>query len=81
MFEKKDAKPQLIQWILLLHEFNLEIRDKKGMHNVVIDLLSHFWNGNAPKDIDDSFPNENIFSLFSTHTSWEVDYAKSLACD
>ena len=27
---KKDAKPQLIRWIFLLQEFNLEIRDKKG---------------------------------------------------
>jgi hypothetical protein len=25
----KDAKPQLIRWILLLQEFDLEIKDKK----------------------------------------------------
>jgi hypothetical protein len=27
---KKDAKPHLIRWILLLQEFDLEIIDKKG---------------------------------------------------
>jgi hypothetical protein len=27
---KKDAKPRLIQWILLLQEFDLEMRDKRG---------------------------------------------------
>lgn len=27
---KKDAKPRLLRWILLLQEFNLEICDKKG---------------------------------------------------
>jgi hypothetical protein len=30
LVSKKDAKPRLIRWILLLHEFDIEIRDKKG---------------------------------------------------
>jgi len=29
LFAKKDAKPRLIRWVLLLQEFDLEIRDKK----------------------------------------------------
>ena len=29
LLEKKDAKPRLIRWILLLQEFDLEILDKK----------------------------------------------------
>jgi len=29
LLTKKDAKPRLIRWIMLLQEFDLEIRDKK----------------------------------------------------
>jgi len=38
LMEKKDAKPRLIRWILL-PEFTLKIRDKKGSKNVVADHL------------------------------------------
>jgi hypothetical protein len=40
LLAKKDAKPRLIRWILLLQEFDVEICDKKGVENVVTNHLS-----------------------------------------
>ncbi|WP_241753909.1 hypothetical protein, partial [Vibrio vulnificus] len=58
---KKEAKPRLIRWILLLQDLDHEIKDKKGCENVVADHLSRF---EGPRDkegpIEDTFPDEHI---------------------
>ena len=62
---KQDAKPRLIRWILLLQEFNLTIKDKKGAENVVADHLSRLTNESLidTTPINDSFPDEFLFSV------------------
>lgn len=40
LLKKKEAKPRLIRWILLLQEFDLKIRNKRGIENLVANHLS-----------------------------------------
>jgi hypothetical protein len=59
LMEKKDAKPRLIRWVLLLQEFDLQIVDRKGVENPVVDNLSRLENiSYDPIPVNDSFPNE-----------------------
>jgi hypothetical protein len=35
----KDAKPQLIWWVLLFQEFDIKVKDEKGVGNSVVDYI------------------------------------------
>ena len=39
LMTKKDTKTRLIRWVLLLQEFDAEIKDKKVFENMVADHL------------------------------------------
>ena len=68
MFSKKEAKPRLIRWVLLLQESDLEIRDKKGSENSVADHLSRL-HVSGTGDISYSFPNDHLLAV-SSHAPW-----------
>ena len=68
LLNKQDAKVRLIRWVLLLQEFNLQIKDKKGVENVVTDHLSRLTiahNTHSPL-INDEFPKESLLLIEST---------------
>ncbi|GKC34978.1 reverse transcriptase domain-containing protein, partial [Tanacetum coccineum] len=62
-----DAKPRLIRWVLLLQEFTIEIKDKKGTENLAADHLSRLENPRLEKlneeAIHDSFPDEHLMEI------------------
>ncbi|CAN6555558.1 unnamed protein product [Malus baccata var. baccata] len=63
LFTKKEAKPRLIRWMLLLQEFDIEIKDKKGNDNVVADHLSRLVHEEEALPIPETFPDEQLLSI------------------
>ena len=77
LLTKKEAKPKLIRWMLLLQEFDVEIRDKKGSENVVADHLSRLVHDEDPLPIPETFPNEQLLSI-EVSAPWYADIVNFL---
>ena len=79
LMTKKDAKPQLIRWVLLLQEFDVEIKDKKGTENFVADHLSRLEGARDDIPVNDEFPDEKIFAIEDKKAvPWFADYVNYL---
>ncbi|XP_071687639.1 uncharacterized protein [Rutidosis leptorrhynchoides] len=82
LFSKPDAKPRLLRWIFLLQEFDIEIRDKKGVENLAADHLSRLENPHLKVlhelSIHDDFPDEYLMKIDKVDEPWYVDIANYL---
>ena len=79
LLTKQDAKARLIRWVLLLQEFNLQIKDNKGVENVVENHLSRLTiahDSHSPP-INDEFPEESL--LLIENAPWYAHIANYLA--
>ncbi|GJR56956.1 hypothetical protein Tco_1499118 [Tanacetum coccineum] len=79
-------KPRLMWWILLLQEFDVIIRDKKGAENLAADHLSRLENPHQDKlenkEITETFPLETLGSVALHVDSTPMEYAdiRKLPC-
>ncbi|GJX70051.1 DNA-directed DNA polymerase [Tanacetum coccineum] len=64
-------------------EFNIEIKDKKGIENVVADHLSRTENDETSEDSDvkDNFPRETLMEIITKDEPWFADFANYLVGD
>ena len=68
--------------MLLLQEFDLEIKDKKGCDNVIADHLSRVEQNETEKEeaeLTENFPDEQLFKV-SFQIPWYADIVNYLAC-
>ncbi|KAK4382232.1 Retrovirus-related Pol polyprotein from transposon.6 [Sesamum angolense] len=77
LLSKKEAKPRLIRWILLLQEFDLTIKDKKGAENLVADHLSRLVTNIDPSPLNDEFLDEHLHIVRGI-TPWYEDLVNFL---
>ncbi|CAM8895806.1 unnamed protein product [Rhodiola kirilowii] len=84
LLSNKDSKPRLLRWILLLQEFDIEIKDKKGVENLVADHLSRLeGNEELKKDttlVDDSFVGEQLMRMEAEALPWYADIVNFVVC-
>nr|GEX22368.1 hypothetical protein [Tanacetum cinerariifolium] len=83
LFKKQNAKPRLIRWILLLQEFDIEIKDRKSTENVTADHLSQIENDKTSdnSEVDDNFSREALMEINTRNEPWFVDFVIYLVSD
>ena len=64
--DEEKGKTRLIRWILFLSEFDLEIKGKRGTKNHVADHLSRLVHVEDELCLQETFPNEQLFSASVT---------------
>ena len=63
LMTKPITNGRVTRWLLLLQEFNINIVDRRGKENFVVDFLSRMNHGGEMNPVCDNFPYEHLFFL------------------
>ncbi|GAU43740.1 hypothetical protein TSUD_365890 [Trifolium subterraneum] len=77
LLKKPEAKPRLIRWMLLLQEFDVDIKDISGAENLVAHHFSRIERDGDTSPIQDDFPDEQLLLLHGV-TPWFADIVNYL---
>ncbi|XP_055802353.1 uncharacterized protein LOC129871465 [Solanum dulcamara] len=81
LFNKKDAKSRLIRWILLLEEFDIEIKDRRGCENQIENHLLRLEGSphvSEQETIKKEFPDEKMMEIEVQDLPWYADIVNYL---
>jgi hypothetical protein len=79
LLTRKDAKPRLISWILLLQDFDIEIKDKPRVENTIADHLSRLHlEHDSSLPINDFLRDDTLLRV-DNKDPWYVDIVNFMA--
>ena len=86
LMANKYVKPRLIRWVLLLQEFDFDVKDRIGSENQVVDHLSRLEDEamrelDEKAEIDDTFLDDHVLASFHDLILWFANFDNYLASD
>ncbi|CAM6125044.1 unnamed protein product [Calypogeia fissa] len=78
MVNKPDLTSRIARWVLLLQEFNYKVVVRPGKGHANEDFFSRIVGETDTSDVDDNFPDEDVFSVRVGAETWYLEIIKFL---
>ncbi|CAM6094053.1 unnamed protein product [Calypogeia fissa] len=78
MVNKPDLTGRIARWVLLLEEFNYEVGVWSGRSHSNANFFSRIGGDTDTSDVDDTFPDEDVFNIRMGLPTWYPEIIKNL---